>query len=216
MREYGAPATVYVSSYYSFFNRPVFDTMLSYLLWKGADQTLSWPEVLGDGMRLNPLNRSSAWRQISGYANNLALDARAKDALLAELAGRLHIDYGDVCSRRILQLMNSDQLRSLATGGVNLQLHTHRHRMPPQKGLLIRGFKTIERLSARLITAALFRTFAILAAYIMRTPNTFFAKAESFRLRPAGPDSPLRHPTSTICHVSWTRCTETPSPLKPG
>ena len=50
LREYGAPATVYVSSYYSFFNRPVFDTMLSYLLWKGADQTLSWPEVLGDGM----------------------------------------------------------------------------------------------------------------------------------------------------------------------
>jgi len=35
LAEFGFPATVYVSTYYVDFNRPVYDTMVSYLLWKG-------------------------------------------------------------------------------------------------------------------------------------------------------------------------------------
>src|SRR5688572_32405994 len=40
LREFGWPATVYLTSYYSNYNRPVFDVMCSYLLWKGRAQVL--------------------------------------------------------------------------------------------------------------------------------------------------------------------------------
>jgi peptidoglycan/xylan/chitin deacetylase (PgdA/CDA1 family) len=139
LHEYRAPATVYVSTYYSYFNRPVFDPMLSYLLWRGAGQTLTWPEALDNRMiPLTPENLGSAWREISRFASESGLSGKEKDALLAELANRLGVDYEDICSRRILQLMNPDELRAIAARGFDLQLHTHRHRMPKEKKLFVK------------------------------------------------------------------------------
>lgn len=40
LEEFSFPATVYLTSYYSRYQRPVFNTMLRYLFWKGRDKTL--------------------------------------------------------------------------------------------------------------------------------------------------------------------------------
>src|SRR5579884_1595252 len=45
LREFGFPVTVYLTTYYSEYNRPVFDTMCSYLLWKGRGRDLAMPEL---------------------------------------------------------------------------------------------------------------------------------------------------------------------------
>jgi peptidoglycan/xylan/chitin deacetylase (PgdA/CDA1 family) len=141
LREYQAPATVYVSTYYALLERPVFDPMLAYLLWKGSGGTLDWPEVLGDPVSLTPANQTRTWRRISEFASGAEYSGLEKDALLGELASRLAVDYGDLASRRILQLMNPNELRIVAAQGFDLQLHTHRHRMPQEKELF---FKEIE------------------------------------------------------------------------
>src|SRR4029453_7086710 len=47
LKKYAFPATVYLTSYYSAYQRPVFDVMCSYLLWKGRTHTL-------DCSRLSP------------------------------------------------------------------------------------------------------------------------------------------------------------------
>jgi peptidoglycan/xylan/chitin deacetylase (PgdA/CDA1 family) len=146
LREYQAPATVYVSSYYSLLERPVFDPMLAYLLWKGAGRTLDWPEALGDPLSLaSSGNQAKAWRRISKFASEAGYSGREKDALLGELAGRLAIDYGDLNSRRILQLMNPGELRIVAAQGFDLQLHTHRHRMPQEKDLFVKEIEDNRR-----------------------------------------------------------------------
>jgi peptidoglycan/xylan/chitin deacetylase (PgdA/CDA1 family) len=44
---FGFPATVYLTTYYAEFNRPVYDAMVSYLLWKARGRVLRWPDVLG-------------------------------------------------------------------------------------------------------------------------------------------------------------------------
>jgi len=138
LREYQAPATVYVSSYYSLFERPVFNPMLGYLLWMGGGGTLDWPEVLGSSVSLTPGNQADAFRRILEFASEAGYSGREKDALLGELAGRLAIDYEDLCSRRILELMNPDELRAVTEQGFDLQLHTHRHRTPQRKDLFVK------------------------------------------------------------------------------
>src|SRR5207249_6912137 len=40
IREFRFPVTVYQTSYYSSFNRPVFDVACSYVLWKGAGKNV--------------------------------------------------------------------------------------------------------------------------------------------------------------------------------
>ncbi len=50
---------------------------------------------------------------------------------LRDIAGQLDVDIESVLVRRSFHLMTSAQLRELSAGGVDLQLHTHRHRFPP-------------------------------------------------------------------------------------
>ena len=145
LREYRAPATVYVSSYYVLLERPMFDPMLAYLLWKGAGRTLDWPEVLGDPVSLTSGKRDKAWQRISEFVSGAGYSGREKDVLLGELAGRLAIDYQGLGARRILQLMNPGELRSVAAQGFDIQLHTHRHRMPPEKDLFLKEIEDNRR-----------------------------------------------------------------------
>jgi peptidoglycan/xylan/chitin deacetylase (PgdA/CDA1 family) len=145
LREYQVPATVYVSSYYAFLERPVFDPMLGYLLWKGAGKTLDWPEVMGDPVLLTSGNRTKVWHRIAKFASEAGCSALEKDVLLGDLASRLAVDYGDLGCRRILQLMNPNELRNVAALGFDLQLHTHRHRMPPEKNLFVKEIEDNRR-----------------------------------------------------------------------
>src|SRR6185295_3597272 len=46
LREFGWPSTVYLTSYYCDYNRPVFDVMCSYLLWKGRSTKLNLGDVI--------------------------------------------------------------------------------------------------------------------------------------------------------------------------
>jgi peptidoglycan/xylan/chitin deacetylase (PgdA/CDA1 family) len=139
LRQFDAPATVYVCTFYCSFPSPVFDPMLSYLLWKGSGKTLDWPEFLqSTTIVLTPENQKSACRRIAKAVAEAGSSAQEKDGVLRELAGRIGVDYDEICSRRILQLMNVEELRELPRRGFDLQLHTHRHRMPRDSKLFAR------------------------------------------------------------------------------
>jgi peptidoglycan/xylan/chitin deacetylase (PgdA/CDA1 family) len=130
LREFGFPVTVYWTTYYAEFNRPVFDVMLSYLLWKArGEDRLEWPGVLTGTSTLDDNGRSHAVREIKNFALQKKLSGKAKDDLLAELAGRLSIDYEALCRKRLLHIMNPSEASELVQQGVDLQLHTHRHRV---------------------------------------------------------------------------------------
>jgi peptidoglycan/xylan/chitin deacetylase (PgdA/CDA1 family) len=140
LERYQIPATVYVTTYYVHFQRPVFPVTCSYLLWKGRDGSLSLPEVFGR-VRLglaNPTARQRAWREIVRYANDAQLGAQGKDELLRRLAAALGLDYGMFVGKRLLTLMSADEVGAVAAAGFDVQLHTHRHRMPRDKALFLR------------------------------------------------------------------------------
>ncbi len=138
LREYGFPATVYLTTYYAAYNRPVFDVMVSYLLWKARGRTLDWPEVLRRPLSLDDAGRAAASRQIIDAARRGGWCARERDSRLESLAGRLDVSYAALCAQRLLHLMTLDEARELAaTGSVDVQLHTHRHRVSRNEGRFV-------------------------------------------------------------------------------
>jgi hypothetical protein len=95
------PATVYLPTHYVCNNRPVFDNMCPYLLWKASGSELVWKSILQKPIMLDGAGRRHAEQAIWQYAHQQRLSSAAKDHLLAELACRLGIDYSALCRRRL-------------------------------------------------------------------------------------------------------------------
>ncbi len=138
IKNYGFPVTVYQTTYYSDYQKPVFNVVCSYLLWKAQDRVLHNPKELGLTEPLD-LRTESGRMQI---VRKLVLEAEAshltgcqKNDVAAALAKSLEISYDEIVSSRIFQLMNSSERAELAAAGVDFQLHTHRHRTPLEESL---------------------------------------------------------------------------------
>jgi peptidoglycan/xylan/chitin deacetylase (PgdA/CDA1 family) len=136
LKYYGFPATVYQTTYYTSLQLPVFNLICSYMLWKGRNQPMADGTSLGmpgklDARRDN--HREAIVRcLIQSTARKTGVE---KDAVAAELAHLLGIDYPSLKQQRILQLMNARELQEIARNGIDLQLHTHRHRTPEDESL---------------------------------------------------------------------------------
>lgn len=140
LKEFGFPATVYQTSYYSQYNRPVFDPVSRYLLWKGRGQVVAggiWPG--GPALDLTTEGGvKAASRAISQAARERKLSAEQKDELLQKLASALSADFNAILASRTLHLMNATEVREIAAAGIDVQLHTHRHRLPVDRKLFFR------------------------------------------------------------------------------
>ena len=138
------PVTVYLSTYYSDLQRPVFSLMCSYMLWKARDLGTVDLRELGvqSLVELSSAEiRQEATSQFVQWVDSHDLRGEQKDQVAARLAERLHIDYPQLRAKRILQLMNQQEVKQLADAGVNFQLHTHRHRTPLNEELFRREIR---------------------------------------------------------------------------
>ena len=141
LRERGFPVTVYLSTFYSDFNRPVFDVMCAYLLWRGRSRVLNLERLIERDEKIDLSSESSrheAVSRIREFTSKRQLSAEEKDRLLACVADELEINYQQLIDRRAMHLLNPEEVKSLATQGVDFQLHTHRHRTPMDRELFLR------------------------------------------------------------------------------
>jgi len=148
LRRYELPATVYLTTYYCDYNRPVFDVACSYLLWKGRGAVVETDGLLGPRRRLDLTTgqgRASATSAVKDFARQNRLSAEEKDQLAERLAGRLGVDYQRLLGERILHLMTPQEVARLAEAGVDVQLHTHRHRTPLDRALFHREIQDNRR-----------------------------------------------------------------------
>jgi peptidoglycan/xylan/chitin deacetylase (PgdA/CDA1 family) len=141
LKEFGFPITLYLTTFYSYYNRPVFDVMIDYLLWKGRGATLNLKELTGQEEKLDlreDAARAKALAELHNFARGNKLSAAEKDDLSARLAKQLHIDYDELLQKRLLHIMRPEEVQQLAAAGVDIQLHTHRHRIPSEQMLFAR------------------------------------------------------------------------------
>lgn len=141
LKKYDVPVTVYQTTYYSDNPMPVFNLICSYMLWKRRGEKLDAIPELGIDQSMDlstQLGRHQVVRCLVERAARENLTGRDKDAIAGRLARQLGIDYSDLTSRRILQLMSAQEISEIAKDGVDVQLHTHRHRTPDDEALFQR------------------------------------------------------------------------------
>ncbi len=141
LKKYALPATVYQTTYYTDHEIPVFNLTCSYLLWQRRGEQLDAAPDLGlsEAMDLRTeFGRHRIVRTLIERSERENLTGVQKDALARRLAQVLGIDYSAIVAKRILQLMNAREVAEVAKDGVDVQLHSHRHRTPEDEVLFRR------------------------------------------------------------------------------
>jgi peptidoglycan/xylan/chitin deacetylase (PgdA/CDA1 family) len=141
LKAYNFPVTVYQTTYYSDHAMPIFNLTCSYLLWKRRGERLSGAQELGLSEPVDlstELGRHRIVRTLIERSERENLTGLQKNEIARRLADGLGIDYPAFAAKRMLQLMNAQEVAAIARNGVDVQLHSHRHRTPEDETLFRR------------------------------------------------------------------------------
>jgi len=133
LKAYNFPVTVYITTYYCDYNKPVFGMICSYMMWQKRGTTVDGRKIIGADFTMNLANengRDAALKVIADFVEKENLSAPEKDGVARRLASCLGVDYDQLLAKRVLHIMNREEVETLADQGVDFQLHTHRHRTP--------------------------------------------------------------------------------------
>jgi len=133
LREFACPATVYLTTYHMAKQTPVFDLVMAYLLWKAPDTALPVPiPPLTEPQSLaTESQRQAVAARLIELGHQLARE-EDRVQLCRDVGRAVGVDYDAVAARGSFRLLSFDEARRLRGMNVNLGLHTHRHRFPPE------------------------------------------------------------------------------------
>lgn len=141
LRARGWPATLYASTYYAEKRKPLFALLCSYLLWRAREGQLPAETIPGQREAIalgTGGERDRALRLLAAHCEGAGLDAEARDEWIDRLAGAVGIGPEAYRPQRLFGLMTAEEMAEAARQGVDIQLHTHRHRTPRDRGLFLR------------------------------------------------------------------------------
>lgn len=132
LSKYGFPSTLYVTSYYVEKGTPVYRLVIQYILWKTKRRTVSieparWG-LRGSHSLVDPVARAELCRKLLEYGEEHC-DEAARQELCHELGELLDVSYQEILDDRRLSLLTPAEIRWLHQGGMDIQLHTRRHRV---------------------------------------------------------------------------------------
>jgi hypothetical protein len=108
-------------------------------LWKGRDLEISGEDLVGKGSnRLNlksPSARSAIALEIEEHVRASGGGIAREMSTLRLISDRVGTDFDEFLRSRRLQIMSADEIRSLPDDLIDVQLHTHRHRVPLDRAL---------------------------------------------------------------------------------
>lgn len=132
LKQFQMPATLYQTTYYV--DKPaIFRLVVQYMFWKtkmeALDMTGLQPGASGKVSLVDASTREQAcWAIIAHGEGNCGEGERLE--ICQRLGDRLGVDFGQIVRSRILSLLTSSEIESLPAWGIDVQLHTHRHRFP--------------------------------------------------------------------------------------
>lgn len=159
--DFDFPLTIYVTSYYSEKQAPIFNVMVQYLFWKtdkqelhGDFQAIGMPD--SESLDLSTVEKRHALaRSVVSYGRECSDDRQRQD-ILKSLCELLGLDYHAMVSSGMFRIMDAETIKELAGRGVDIQLHTHRHRFPAEKVSVYREIEQnrqyLEPLTGKVLT----------------------------------------------------------------
>ena len=130
----GYPSTVYVTSYYVAHEAPVFCLAVQYMFWKTQRKTMIISGAAWSADRSLDLSDAQAVEravcECIDYGEQHCNQSQREDICIA-LGQMLDVSYQELVDLRLFHLMTPNELRELAQHRVSVELHTHRHRFPP-------------------------------------------------------------------------------------
>jgi len=141
LKQFEYPVTVYQTTFYAAWNKPIFHLLCHYLLWKASGKTVDAGPIVGrtgyfDLRTEEGIN--TAGLEIWNFARTNGLSPVERQRLAKALADSVKMDYQEITDRRLFNLMNKGELSQMVTNGVDVQLHTHRHRVPANRNAFLR------------------------------------------------------------------------------
>lgn len=144
LQEFGYPAVVYLTTYYSVNRHPVFNVFYRYLLWKcsqrGADPSSALARIIGE-----PVPAASDPDAVADllvkWLRTQHPDYERKHEVGRLIATSAGLDYENLLASGMFQLMGPEEVRDVADRGACVQLHTHRHRTPNDEALFKRELR---------------------------------------------------------------------------
>jgi len=135
LKRYGFPVTAYLTTYYARQPGPVFRLAIRFILWKTSAVKIDLSNVDERLHGVFDLTRASA-RDDAGSEIIALGESRPTEvertALMHRTAAALGVDCAPLLQARTVDIVTLDEARELARNGVDLQLHTHRHRLPEE------------------------------------------------------------------------------------
>jgi peptidoglycan/xylan/chitin deacetylase (PgdA/CDA1 family) len=133
LKKYQLPATLYVTTYYSQHQNPIFRLLVQYIFWATENRSLNLNELGIEGFRGEEAvsdrpDDATMWRIID--YGEIRLDEPGRRHLASRLATLLQVDLEELEKNRYLGLMSEEEIREASKAGIDVQLHTHRHRFP--------------------------------------------------------------------------------------
>lgn len=132
------PATLYVTTYYALAQRPVLNVLINFMVARARSLPPLGTLMPGTGHQPDP-------SQHAEYAAELAARVDALDTLdlrweaVQRVAAQVGVDLAAIDAGRWFHLMNEDELRAARAAGIDIQLHTHTHRMHGFDGERVRS-----------------------------------------------------------------------------
>lgn len=131
LREYGFPSTLYVTTRDVVDQVQVFDVTLRYLLWKGRRGSVDLASLrLGSGRFVLDTAESRELVACTIADATAGRDPAGRCDVLERIAVSLLLDWQAIEQASLFRLVDQRQLAELPALGMDLQLHTHNHRLP--------------------------------------------------------------------------------------
>lgn len=135
LAKYGFPATLYVASYYMEKQTQVFNVAVDYALWRSRGRRLELsdidPSLDGEYDLSIADQRAAAASAIIGLGESRG-EATERQSVFLDLCDALGLDGHEIVRRRLISYMSKEEASELAEAGIDVQLHSHRHRFPEQ------------------------------------------------------------------------------------
>ena len=134
-------SVLYLTTYYSEVQEPVFNVACPYILWKARNGTLKTAALTGTDQEFDLAredHRRAAWNEITRFVQDNRISASEKNHLMAQVSAQVGFDWERLRESRIFTLMTPVEVSDASRRGVSIELHTHRHRTPMDRPLFLR------------------------------------------------------------------------------